>query len=68
MIYLDNSSTTKPLPRVAASCAQALSEGFGNPSSLHRLGLDAERALKGAKQAISATFGLSVGNFPGGAL
>ncbi len=68
MIYLDNSSTTKPLPRVAASCAKALAEDFGNPSSLHRLGLEAERALKGAKQAISATFGLSVGNFTGGEL
>ncbi len=68
MIYLDNSSTTKPLPRVAASCAKALADDFGNPSSLHRLGLAAEKALKGAKSSISATFGLSSGNFAGGEL
>ncbi|MBR5741232.1 MAG: cysteine desulfurase [Firmicutes bacterium] len=68
MIYLDNSSTTKPLPRVAASCAKALGEDFGNPSSLHRLGLAAEKALKGAKSSISATFGLSAGDFTGGEL
>jgi len=68
MIYLDNSSTTKPLPRVAASCAKALTEDFGNPSSLHRLGLAAEKALKGAKSSVSATLGLSADNFAGGEL
>ena len=55
MIYLDNSATTKPLPRVTAAVAAAMEEDFGNPSSLHRLGLTAEKTLKGARKAVAAS-------------
>lgn len=44
-IYFDNSATTKPLPEVARLVYESLSseDGFGNPGSLHRLGVLAEK-------------------------
>lgn len=65
MIYLDNSSTTKPLPQVAARVFQEMEE-FGNPSSLHRLGVAAEKRLKDAKTAVGATLGLPTDNYESG--
>ena len=56
MIYLDNSATTMPLLQVAARVYQEMTD-FGNPSSLHHLGVDAEKRLKAAKSAVSATNG-----------
>ena len=41
MIYLDNAATTKPCDEAKAAVMKGL-EVFGNPSSLHRAGLDAE--------------------------
>ena len=59
MIYLDNGATTRPHPLVAEAVMKTLTEGFGNPSSLYRLGLDAEKLVKGARQAAARTFGAS---------
>ncbi|MFA6694484.1 MAG: cysteine desulfurase family protein [Bacillota bacterium] len=53
MIYLDNSSTTKPHPLVVEAVKSALEENFGNPSSLHRLGLLAERTIKEAREKVA---------------
>ncbi|MRH42843.1 aminotransferase class V-fold PLP-dependent enzyme [Aquibacillus halophilus] len=50
MIYLDNSATTKPLPEVLESFRQVSEKYYGNPSSIHRFGADAERLLLKAKQ------------------
>ena len=44
MIYLDNASTTKPSEGVKKAGLEAL-ECFGNPSSMHRLGIDAENIV-----------------------
>lgn len=46
-IYFDNSATTKPLPEVARLVYETLSseEEYGNPGSLHRLGVMAEKKL-----------------------
>ncbi|MBR4173285.1 MAG: cysteine desulfurase [Clostridia bacterium] len=52
MIYLDNASTTKP-SYAAITAAQGVFQNFGNPSSLHRLGIDAEKILKDARTAVS---------------
>lgn len=49
MIYLDNASTTKPSQAVIDAILNA-TENFGNPSSLHRLGLDAEKIITAAKE------------------
>lgn len=59
MIYLDNSSTTKPYPSVVEACRWALEENFGNPSSLHRLGLQAEKAVKEARENVAALINVS---------
>ena len=52
MIYLDNSATTKQHREVTETMLQCMEETFGNPSSLHRAGLEAERILKKARQQI----------------
>ncbi len=54
-IYFDNSATTKPLPEVARLVYETLSgeETFGNPGSLHRLGVLAERDLNESTEKIS---------------
>ncbi|MBO4473339.1 MAG: cysteine desulfurase [Clostridiales bacterium] len=54
-IYFDNSATTKPLPEVARLVYETLSgeESFGNPGSLHRLGVLAERNLDGSAEKIA---------------
>ena len=53
-IYLDNSATTMVAPEVRREMMAALSEDYGNPSSLHKKGSDAERLLKLAKERIAA--------------
>lgn len=53
LIYLDNSSTTKPYQEVTEAMVQTLEDNFGNPSSLHRLGLRAERVLKDAREEVA---------------
>ena len=56
MIYLDNAATTKPC-RAAAEAMQSVVEDFGNPSSLHGMGLSAEKKINSAKQALSGMLG-----------
>ena len=51
MIYLDNSATTPLTPAVKDSMMQAM-EAFGNPSSLHSLGLAAEKIVTASRDAI----------------
>ena len=45
MIYLDNSATTKPYKEVIDTFVTVSNKYFGNPSSVHRLGTEAERLL-----------------------
>lgn len=52
-IYLDNSATTVVIPEVAAVMQEALTKNYGNPSSLHRKGLDAERAITAARRILA---------------
>ena len=59
MIYLDNSSTTRQYDEVTEKMANVASETFGNPSSLHRLGLKAEEEVKTARKYIAKAIGCS---------
>lgn len=59
MIYLDNSATTKPYKEVIHTFTEVATTYFGNPSSLHTLGVEAERLLTEARKRIAAT--LNVG-------
>lgn len=57
MIYLDNAATTKPCAeavRAAAECAELC---FGNPSSLHKMGIEAEKVLLKTKNIILQRLG-----------
>jgi len=56
-VYLDNSATTKPAPEVVSAMTDALTERFGNPSSLYSVGLDAEKLLKAARATVAKTLG-----------
>ncbi len=55
--YLDNSATTRVLPEAQEAALYAMREMFGNPSSLHRMGIDAARCLKESREAAAAAMG-----------
>lgn len=57
IVYLDNSSTTKPFPEVVTVVAEALESGYGNPSSLHRLGEEVSKKIESARKNVSSLLG-----------
>ena len=42
-VYFDNSATTQVLPEVAEQMMKIMCEDYGNPSSMHQKGVDAEQ-------------------------
>ena len=52
-IYLDNGATTKPSKGVVAKMREVLEAAYGNPSSLHRKGQEAERYVKEARETLA---------------
>lgn len=58
MIYFDNAATTQPLESAVAAVNDAL-ENFGNPSSLHKAGLNAAQKVSAARKIIAASLGVS---------
>lgn len=54
-VYLDNSATTKPYDEVVKTVADVMTNLYGNPSSLHRLGKSAEDALNSARETVAKT-------------
>nr|WP_288828157.1 cysteine desulfurase family protein [uncultured Clostridium sp.] len=53
--YFDNSATTKVLEPVKEIVIKTMMEDYGNPSSKHKKGLDAERYIKEAAETIAGT-------------
>jgi cysteine desulfurase len=53
MIYFDNSATTKPYKEVIDSYVKVVTNYFANPSSLHKLGGQAENLINQARNQIS---------------
>ncbi|NLB81176.1 MAG: cysteine desulfurase [Clostridiaceae bacterium] len=53
MIYLDNGATTKQHPAVISEMLEVIEHNYGNPSSLHTLGVQAERIVKKARQSVA---------------
>ena len=51
--YFDNSATTRPYDEVIDAMVKAMKEDYGNPSSLHLKGLDAEHLITNAQQIIA---------------
>ena len=63
MAYFDNSATTKPSENVIDAINFSLRECWGNPSSLHSLGTDANNALNKARKQVSSLLGCPQENF-----
>ena len=52
-VYLDNSATTRTFPEVAELMTKIMCEDYGNPSSLHMKGVEAEKYLRYAKETLA---------------
>src|SRR5436189_937939 len=55
--YFDHNATTPPSPEVVEAVARALSEDFGNASSIHHFGQRAKALLDDARSAVAALIG-----------
>ena len=51
--YLDNSATTRAFPEVGELVYKVMCQDFGNPSSMHRKGVEAEHYIKDAKESLA---------------
>ena len=56
-IYLDNSATTKVYKQAAEAAFNVMTEIYGNPSSLHMKGVEAEKVLEEARRDIADALG-----------
>ena len=54
MIYFDNASTTNVSEKVYSAVCDEMKNCFANPSSLHKLGFEAERKINAARERIAA--------------
>ena len=55
--YFDNGATTRTDPQVAAVITDMLVNCYGNPSSLHRKGLEAQLRMDTARRQLAAWMG-----------
>lgn len=55
--YLDNSATTAVSKAAAQKALYMMTENFGNPSSLHKLGINAELCVEDAREAVAKALG-----------
>lgn len=53
--YFDNSATTRVYPEVVTAMNDIMLMQYGNPSSMHRKGMEAEMALRSARQTVAKT-------------
>jgi cysteine desulfurase len=59
MLYWDNAATTPMYEEVIDSMTEVMRTYYGNPSSLHRLGVEAERLVNRARETIAAALACS---------
>lgn len=52
-VYLDNSATTKAFDAVGDLVRKVMCEDYGNPSSLHRKGMEAEQYVRSARETFA---------------
>lgn len=57
--YLDNSATTRVSEAAADKALWMMTRCFGNPSSLHRKGLEAEHELSAARKSVAGRLGVT---------
>ena len=53
--YLDNAATTRPFSEVCEFVSKVMYEDYGNPSSLHKKGLEGENYIKQAADRVAKT-------------
>ncbi len=53
-VYLDNSSTTRCYPEVKEIVIKTMTEDYGNPSSMHKKGMDGEKYVKRSKEILAS--------------
>jgi len=58
-IYLDNSATTRICSEAAEKMIDVINNVYGNPSSLHTKGQEAEAEIKAARRAVADSLGVS---------
>ncbi len=63
MVYLDYSATTPMLPEVLDSYNKVTEEYFGNPNSLHSLGVKAHELLESANKQVSELLNIKEDEF-----
>ena len=56
-IYLDNCATTRVCGEAVSACVQAMTGDYGNPSSLHKKGVEAEGILTNARKTVGKILG-----------
>lgn len=56
-VYLDNAATTKPCEEAVNAAVKMMRDNYGNPSSLHRAGLDAQLVMDKARKVIADSIG-----------
>ena len=56
-IYLDNAATTRVRPEAAEAALRAMTEIYGNASSVHAFGREAKKALEKARAQVAALIG-----------
>ena len=56
--YLDNSATTQVCEEAANAALRMMRENYGNPSSLHKMGISAEAAVEQARETIADALGV----------
>ena len=54
-VYFDNSATTMPYDEVIDEVSKGMKEYFGNPSSLHKIGMKCEKRLNEAREYFAST-------------
>lgn len=57
-IYFDNSATTRVLDCAADKAYKVMTDAYGNPSSVHGMGIEAGKILSDSRNTVSASLGI----------
>ena len=57
-IYFDNAATTMVCKEAADAALNAMTMAYGNPSSLHNKGLEAEKIMRRSRESVAALWGV----------
>ncbi len=58
MVYWDHAASTPPYDEVIQTMAEVMKKHYGNPSSIHRMGEDAAKLIKRAREVCAASLGV----------